>query len=100
MSLVGRRALTEDDLNKYGLQDGSRLNFKPGMTGEWLEREGFPEGSGKDGMNAIAHIWLKLNSDWPRRRNRKKADLSQPQAGTDKVIYLQPEENAKTDQSQ
>ncbi|MBW4497233.1 MAG: sugar transferase [Oscillatoria princeps RMCB-10] len=100
MSLVGRRALTEEDLNKYGLQDGSSLNVKPGMTGEWLEREGFPGRRGKYGMHRMAKIWLKLNRNWGGRRNRKKATMSQPPAGTDKVIYLQSEENVKTDQSQ
>lgn len=100
MSLVGRRPLTEDEFNKYALQDDSRLNVKPGMTGEWLEREGFPGRRGKHRMLTMAKIWLKLNRNWRGRRNLKKAPMSQPPAGTDKVIYLQPEENAKTDQSQ
>jgi hypothetical protein len=93
-------SLTEDDLNKYALQDSSSLNFKPGMTGEWLERDVFPGRRGKHRMNAMAKVLLKLNRNWWKTRNRKKADLSQPPAGTDKVIYLQSEENAKTDQSQ
>jgi lipopolysaccharide/colanic/teichoic acid biosynthesis glycosyltransferase len=35
MSLVGTRPPTLDEVEKYEIKQGKRLDVKPGLTGEW-----------------------------------------------------------------